>query len=147
MISVQKQDFNAMKLTKILLKKNNNVGAVSSFIGIVRNQNLGKKLISMKLEHYPGMTEKMLKEIEEEAYKRWRIIDSIILHRYGILKPEEQIVLVVTLSSHRIDAIESCHFLIDWLKTKGPFWKFEKTKNGGSWVDAKLSDNIAADKW
>ena len=105
------------------------------------------KLTSMKLEHYPAMTQKMLKEIETEAYKRWKIIDSVIVHRFGLLKPGDQIVLVATLSSHRIDAIESCHFLIDWLKTKGPFWKYEETRDGGSWVDAKLSDDMAAEKW
>ena len=147
MIKVQTQDFSLEKETRILLKKNNNVGAISSFIGIVRNKSKEKDLISMTLEHYPGMTEKMLQKIEDEALSRWKLLDSLIIHRYGELFPGENIVLVITLSKHRKDAINSCHFLIDWLKTKGPFWKFEKTKNSGHWVEALESDNLEEQKW
>ena len=130
-----------------LLNKNNYVGAISSFIGIVRNKAKEKDLISMTLDHYPGMTEKMLQKIEDEAISRWKLLDSLIIHRYGELFPGENIVLVITLSKHRKDAINSCHFLIDWLKTKGPFWKFEKTKNSGHWVEALDSDNLEEQKW
>ena len=101
----------------------------------------------MTLEHYSGMAEKMLQKIENEAISRWELLDSIIIHRYGALFPGDNIVLVITLSKHRKDAINSCHFLIDWLKTKGPFWKFEKTKSSGSWGEALDSDNIEEQKW
>ena len=147
MIKVQSEDFLVEKETKILLNKNNNVGAISSFIGIVRNKAKEKDLISMTLDHYPGMTEKMLQKIEDEALSRWKLLDSLIIHRYGELFPGDNIVLVVTLSKHRKDAINSCHFLIDWLKTKAPFWKFEKTKSSGHWVEALENDNLEELKW
>ena len=147
MIKVQTANFSLEEEVKTMLKKNDNVGAISSFIGIVRNKAKEKDLISMTLEHYPGMTEKMLQKIENEALSRWRLLDSLIIHRYGELFPGENIVLVITLSKHRKDAINSCHFLIDWLKTKGPFWKFEKTKNSGHWVEALDSDNLEEKKW
>ena len=147
MIKVQTANFSLEEEVKTMLKKNDNVGAISSFIGIVRNKAKEKDLISMTLEHYPGMTEKMLQKIENEALSRWRLLDSLIIHRHGELFPGENIVLVITLSKHRKDAINSCHFLIDWLKTKGPFWKFEKTKNSGHWVEALDSDNLEEQKW
>ena len=147
MIKVQTANFSLEEEVKTMLKKNDNVGAISSFIGIVRNKAKEKDLISMTLEHYPGMTEKMLKKIENEALSRWSLLDSLIIHRHGELFPGENIVLVITLSKHRKDAINSCHFLIDWLKTKGPFWKFEKTKNSGHLVEALDSDNLEEQKW
>ena len=147
MIKVQSENFSLEKETKNLLHKNNNVGAVSSFIGIVRDKAKEKDLISMTLEHYPGMTQNMLEKIEKQAYLRWRLLDSLIIHRYGELFPGDNIVLVITLSKHRKDAINACHFLIDWLKTKGPFWKYEKTKNSGHWVEALESDNLEEKKW
>ena len=128
MIKVQTQNFSIENEIDHLLQRNNNVGAISSFVGIVRNKFRDKDLISMTLEHYPGMTEKMLKKIEDEAISRWNLLDTLIIHRYGELFPGNNIVLVITLSKHRKDAISACHFLIDWLKTKGPFWKYEKTK-------------------
>ena len=147
MIKVQTANFSLEEEVKTMLKKNDNVGAISSFIGIVRNKAKEKDLISMTLEHYPGMTEKMLQKIENEALSRWRLLDSLIIHRHGELFPGENIVLVITLSKHRKDAINACHFLIDWLKTKGPFWKFEKTKNSGHWVKALDSDALEEKKW
>ena len=147
MIRVQKEDFFLDKEIKVLLSKNNNIGAISSFIGIVRNKAKDQDLVSMTLEHYPGMTERMLEKIETEALSRWKLLDSLIIHRYGELFPSENIVLVITLSKHRKDAINSCHFLIDWLKTRGPFWKYEKTKSSGHWVEALDSDNIEEQKW
>ena len=116
-------------------------------MGVVRNKFRDKDLISMTLEHYPGMTEKMLKKIEDEAISRWNLLDTLIIHRDGELFPGNNIVLVITLSKHRKDAISACHFLIDWLKTKGPFWKYEKTKNSGHWVEALESDNLEERKW
>ena len=147
MIKVQQNNFFLDQELKKLLTKNNNVGAIASFIGIVRNKAKDQELISMTLEHYPGMAERMLKKIEEEALRRWELLDTLIIHRYGELFPGDNIVLVVTLSKHRKEAIESCHFLIDWLKTKGPFWKFEKTKSSGHWVEALERDNIEEKKW
>ncbi len=147
MIKVQTQNFSIENEINQLLQRNNNVGAISSFVGIVRNKFRDKDLISMTLEHYPGMTEKMLKKIEDEAILRWNLLDTLIIHRYGELFPGNNIVLVITLSKHRKDAISACHFLIDWLKTKGPFWKYEKTKNSGHWVEALESDNLEERKW
>ena len=147
MIKVQAGNFSVEKEISNLLQRNKNVGAISSFIGIVRDKAKDKDLISMTLEHYPGMTEKMLKKIENEANNRWKLLDSLIIHRHGELFPGDNIVLVVTLSMHRQDAINGCHFLIDWLKTKGPFWKYEKSRTTGHWVKALKSDDLEEQKW
>ena len=101
----------------------------------------------MTLEHYPGMTEKQLQEIEQEAHRRWPLDASLIIHRYGRLEPGDRIVMVATASAHRQAAFQSCNFLMDWLKTKAPFWKLEETPQGPQWVDAKASDDVAADRW
>ena len=146
MIKVQKSDFDVSLEIKKITMNNKNIGGVGSFIGIVRDNN-DKKLQSMTLEHYPIMTEKMLEKINSEAKTRWKLIDSIIIHRYGKLYPGDQIVLVATFSRHRKDALEACEFLIDWLKTKAPFWKLESTNNGDNWVKEKISDLAAAKKW
>ena len=147
MIRVQKKDFSVEEEINLLSEKFLNIGAISSFIGIVRNKNIKDDLISMTLEHYPGMTEKMLQKIEKEALSRWNLIDTCIIHRYGELLPGDQIVLVITASEHRKEAVESCYFIIDWLKTKGPFWKYEKTKTNGHWVEAKEEDINEELKW
>ena len=147
MISVQKEDFSIDKEIFKIRNKFLNIGAISSFIGTVRDKRLDDKLISMTLEHYPGMTEKMIKKIEDIALKKWELLGTTIIHRYGELFPGEQIVLVITASKHRKEAVESCHFIIDWLKTKGPFWKYEKTKDTGFWVEAKESDLQEELKW
>ncbi len=147
MINVQKEDFSIEKEILKVRKEFKNIGAISSFIGTVRNKRLNEKLISMTLEHYPGMTEKMIKHIENIALKKWNLQGTNIIHRYGELFPGDQIVLVITASEHRKEAVESCHFIIDWLKTKGPFWKYEKTKAKGYWVDAKESDLQEELKW
>jgi len=146
MIKVQKSDFDISLEIKKITANNKNIGGVGSFIGIVRD-NDEKKLKSMTLEHYPIMTENMLEKINLEAKARWKLIDSIIIHRYGKLYPGDQIVLVATFSQHRKDALEACQFLIDWLKTKAPFWKLESTNNGENWVKEKNSDLKAANKW
>ena len=146
MIKVQKSDFDINLEIKKITANNKNIGGVGSFIGIVRDNN-DKNLKSMTLEHYPIMTEKMLEKINSEAKTRWKLIDSIIIHRYGKLYPGDQIVLVATFSRHRKDALEACEFLIDWLKTKAPFWKLESTNNGDEWVKEKNSDLAAAKKW
>lgn len=146
MIKVQENDFDINLEIKKITSHNKNIGGVGSFIGIVRG-NDDENLKSMTLEHYPIMTEKMLEKINLKAKKRWKLIDSLIIHRYGKLYPGDQIVLVATFSQHRKDALESCEFLIDWLKTKAPFWKLEETSIGKNWVKEKNSDLDAAKKW
>ena len=123
------------------------IGGLASFVGLVRETNEGERLVAMTLEHYPAMTEKRLAEIEAEARKRWPLQASLVIHRYGRLTPGERIVLVATASSHRQAALESCQFLIDWLKTQAPFWKLEETTAGDRWVAARESDDLAAQRW
>ena len=146
MIKVQEEDFDVNLEIKKITSHNKNIGGVGSFIGIVRG-NDDENLKSMTLEHYPIMTEKMLEKINSKARNRWKLIDSLIIHRYGKLYPGDQIVLVATFSQHRKDALEACEFLIDWLKTKAPFWKLEETSIGKNWVKEKNSDLDAAKKW
>ncbi len=147
MISVQKENFSVEEEIKKLRLNHGNVGAISTFIGVVRNKREDEDLVSMTLEYYPKMAIKLLKEIELLANSKWKLLDSLIIHRYGELFPGDNIVLVITLSKHRTEAINASHFLIDWLKTKGPFWKYEKTKNKGYWVEEKESDLKEERKW
>ena len=147
MIRVQREDFDVGAEIARLTEGRHDIGGVASFIGLVRDMAGGDKIGAMTLEHYPGMTEKKLAEIEAEANRRWQLEASLIIHRYGRLEPGERIVLVVTASSHRAAALESCQFLIDWLKTKAPFWKLEETPSGGQWVDARDADDAAARRW
>ncbi|MEE2662041.1 MAG: molybdenum cofactor biosynthesis protein MoaE [Pseudomonadota bacterium] len=147
MIRVQKEDFDiGIELSKVL-KSNTEIGGISSFVGIVREYFGDDQIKTMTLEHYPGMTEKTLHDLEIKARNRWDIKDVLIVHRYGTLEPGDQIVLVVTASSHREDALESCQFLIDWLKTDAPFWKLENRKSGLHWVSARTTDTDAASRW
>src|SRR5262245_25390553 len=138
-ISVQQKDFNAGLEIKAV-SKSNSIGAVASFIGLVRD-------VPMTLEHYPGMTERAIAKIVEEARGRWQVMDCTIIHRYGALKPNDQIVLVVVASAHRGDAFEACEFIMDYLKTRAPFWKKEQAGAGARWVEARASDDIAAERW
>jgi molybdopterin synthase catalytic subunit len=147
MIRVQREDFDVGAEIARLTEGRHGIGGVASFIGLVRDVAGGDTIGAMTLEHYPGMTEKKLAEIEAEANRRWTLEASLIIHRYGRLEPGERIVLVVTASSHRAAALESCQFLIDWLKTKAPFWKLEETPSGGKWVDARDADDTAARRW
>tara|TARA_Y100001968_G_scaffold281420_1_gene278672 strand:- start:535 stop:1029 length:495 start_codon:yes stop_codon:yes gene_type:complete len=150
-IRVQQEDFDVGTELQLLRVGKRDIGGVCSFIGLVREivslEESDKAICAMTLEHYPGMTERALKKIEAEALERWPLAASLIIHRYGKLKPGDQIVLVATASAHRKAAFEACHYLIDWLKTKAPFWKFEDTAEGGQWVDARNSDNVAAARW
>jgi molybdopterin synthase catalytic subunit len=123
------------------------VGAVASFIGLVRDVNEGSQVGGMTLEHYPGMTEKALDNIVAEAHDRWNIDDALVIHRVGTLEPGDQIVLVVVTSAHRGEAFQACEFLMDYLKTRAPFWKKERTPQGDRWVDARSSDDAAAERW
>ena len=142
-IRIQREDFDPGAEIAALTRGRSDIGGVTSFIGLVRDMAGGDKIASMTLEHYPGMTEKKLAEIEAEARRRWELDAVLIIHRYGRLEPGDRIVLVAAAASHRAAALESCAFLIDWLKTKAPFWKLEETPAGANWVDAKASDDEA----
>ncbi len=126
---------------------NPKIGAIASFVGVVRDLNEGADVAEMTLEHYPGMTEKALEKIVGEARARWDVYDALVVHRVGTLRPTDQIVLVVVASAHRGEAFQACEFLMDYLKTRAPFWKKEKTTEGGRWVDARTADDAAADRW
>lgn len=145
MIRVQEEDFDVGAEFARLTDGRTDVGGVASFVGIVRDA--AGAVNAMTLEHYPGMTERELGKIEAEARHRWPLQDVLIVHRYGRLAPGERIVLVLTASEHRGAALESCQFLIDWLKTKAPFWKLEEGESGGNWVEARQSDDTAAERW
>jgi molybdopterin synthase catalytic subunit len=147
MIRVQREDFDIGAELARLTSGRSDVGGLASFVGLVRDQANGQSLTAMTLEHYPGMTEKRLAEIEAEATRRWVLAGSLIIHRYGRLLPGERIVLVATAAAHRAAALESCQFLIDWLKTQAPFWKLEETSAGSSWVAARDADDEAAARW
>ena len=146
LIRVQTEDFDASELQRELLDDRNDVGAVASFIGLVRDLE-NAVLENMTLEHYPGMTEKALQAIAERACERWRVLDLAIVHRVGALEPGDQIVLVMVASAHRGDAFAACEFIMDYLKTEAPFWKKEKSGTGESWVEARNSDVAAQKKW
>ena len=147
MIRVQREDFDAGAELAALSRGNHRIGGVASFIGLVRDMGGGERVSAMTLEHYPGMTERRLAEIEAEARQRWPLDAVLIIHRYGRLEPGERIVLVAAASAHRQAAFDACQFLIDWLKTKAPFWKLEETPEGPRWVDAQPSDDEAAQRW
>ncbi len=147
MIRVQREDFDIGEEIAALTRGKATIGGVTSFVGLVRDMAGGEKISGMTLEHYPGMTEKQLAEIEAEAHRRWPLDAVLIVHRYGPLKPGDRIVLVATASAHRDAAFDACRFLIDWLKTKAPFWKLEETGTGARWVEAKASDDAAAERW
>ena len=147
MIRIQQEPFDAGAELAAMKAGRTDIGGTVMFLGSVRDLSGGQDVRAMTLEHYPGMTEKALASIEAEALQRWPIDASLIIHRYGRLEPGEDIVLVITASAHREAAFEACHFLIDWLKTKAPFWKLEENEAGASWVAAKDSDDAAAARW
>jgi molybdopterin synthase catalytic subunit len=147
MIRVQLEDFDVGAELAALTRDNSRVGGLTCFVGLVRDLAGGESIGAMTLEHYPGMTERQLQAIEEEARRRWPLDASLIIHRYGRLEPGDRIVLVATASSHRDAAFDSCRFLIDWLKTKAPFWKLEETPDGARWVEADAKDDTAAQRW
>ena len=128
-------------------KRNPKIGAVASFIGVVRDLNDGDSVSTLTLEHYPGMTEKSLEAIVQQAKERWDIYDALIVHRVGTMRPLDQIVLVIVTSAHRGESFQACEFLMDYLKTRAPFWKKEVTPEGERWVDARSSDDVAAKRW
>ena len=146
-VRVQTEDFDISAEIAALRRGNSKIGAIASFIGVVRDVNDGEAVSEMMLEHYPGMTEKSIEDIIAQARGRWNIIGALVIHRVGTLKPLDQIVLVIVTGGHRGDAFAACEFIMDYLKTRAPFWKKEKTNAGARWVDARESDDIAAERW
>jgi len=146
-VRVQEADFDVGAELAALRANDARVGALASFLGLVRDLNDGASVSEMTLEHYPGMTEKALEEIVAEARGRWELYDALVIHRVGPLKPCEQIVLVAVTSAHRGEAFAACEFIMDYLKTRAPFWKREATPDGGRWVDARETDDSAAARW
>ena len=147
MIRVQEADFDVGAEFARLTAGRTGIGGVAAFVGLVRDLTGGEATGAMTLEHYPGMTERQIAEIEAEARRRWPLEEVTIIHRHGRLEPGDRIVLVLTASAHREAALEACHFLIDWLKTKAPFWKREEAAGGERWVEARASDDLAAARW
>lgn len=147
MIRVQQEPFDAGAELQKLKAGKTDIGGTVMFLGTVRDLSDGAAVRAMTLEHYPGMTERALEEIDAEAHRRWPLDGSLIVHRFGRLEPGEDIVLVITVSAHRDAAFDACRFLIDWLKTKAPFWKLEENPQGATWVEAKDSDDEAAARW
>jgi molybdopterin synthase catalytic subunit len=145
-IRIQNEDFDITAVNRELLAGRSDVGAIASFIGLVRDLK-DDPLQQMTLEHYPGMTEKALQNIAAKAQERWKIIDLAIIHRVGALRPSDQIVLVSVLSTHRADAFDTCEFIMDYLKTEAPFWKKEVSSQGSKWVKSRKSDIFALKKW
>jgi molybdopterin synthase catalytic subunit len=146
-VRVQSEDFDIGRALEALTSGRRDVGALASFVGLVRDANDGSAVSGMTLEHYPGMTEKALEDICRQAQARWDLIDTLVIHRIGALKPGERIVLVGVTSAHRGDAFAACEFIMDYLKTRAPFWKREDTPGGARWVEARQSDDSSADRW
>ncbi len=146
-VKIQTADFEINAEIAALRKSNAKIGAVASFVGVVRDMNEGDSVSSMFLEHYPGMTERALEEIIEKAHARWDFFDALIIHRVGALAALDQIVFVAVTSAHRGEAFDACHFIMDFLKTDAPFWKREATPTGERWVEARASDDAAAARW
>src|SRR5258708_33159733 len=147
MIRVQREDFDIGQELERLSAGDQAMGGVASFVGLVRDMGGRERVSALRLEHYPGMTERKLAEIEAEANRRWPLANSLIIHRYGRLEPGDRIVLVATASPHREAALAACHFLIDWLKTDAPFWKSEETPQGERWVEGRADDDEAKRRW
>ncbi len=146
-VRIQETDFDLNAELTALRACDARIGALASFVGLVRDINDGAGVSEMTLEHYPGMTEKALEAIVDEAKTRWDIYGALVIHRVGPLKPCDQIVLVAVTSAHRGEAFAACEFIMDYLKTRAPFWKREATPDGARWVDARDSDDSAAERW
>jgi molybdopterin synthase catalytic subunit len=146
-VRIQTEDFDAGAEMARMRAGNPAIGAIASFVGVVRDVNEGDRVSEMTLEHYPGMTEKSIEEIVQQARGRWNVLDALVVHRVGRLEPTDQIVLVIVASGHRGDAFAACEFIMDYLKTRAPFWKKESTPQGSRWVDARATDDLAAERW
>ncbi|CAN5290672.1 molybdopterin synthase catalytic subunit MoaE [soil metagenome] len=146
-VSIQTGDFNLADEVDALRKGDKRVGAICTFTGTVRDRNDGLSVSSMELEHYPGMTEKAIEAMIDEAVARFDIFAARVIHRVGLLQPLDQVVMVAVTSAHRGESFRACEFLMDYLKTQAPFWKKEETPEGARWVDARVSDDVALAKW
>ena len=148
-VVIQAGDFDVSREIASLRAQNPGVGAVCSFVGTVRDRTIGTSgsISSMELEHYPGMTEKAIEAMIDAAHQRFDILGARVIHRIGLLKPLDQIVLVAVTSAHRGESFKACEFLMDYLKTQAPFWKKEQTEQGSRWVDARVTDDAALAKW
>ena len=146
-VAIQTEDFDLSTEVAQLRAANPGVGAVCSFVGTVRDRNDGQSVSTLALEHYPGMTEKAIEAMIDEAHQRFDILGARVIHRVGLLQPLDQIVLVVVISAHRGQSFQACEFLMDYLKTQAPFWKKEQTPQGARWVDARVSDDAALARW
>jgi molybdopterin synthase catalytic subunit len=146
-VSIQTQDFNLAMEVDALRQSDKRVGAVCTFTGTVRDRNDGLSVSSMELEHYPGMTEKAIEAMIDEALNRFDIFGARVVHRVGVLQPLDQVVMVAVTSAHRAESFQACEFLMDYLKTQAPFWKKEQTPEGARWVDARVTDDAALAKW
>ena len=146
-IAVQTEAFDLGAEVNAMSLGRTDIGAIASFVGLARDSNEGSGVQAMTLEHYPGMTEKALAKLVEEAKARWALLDVTVIHRVGRLLPGDPIVLVAVASSHRGEAFAACEFIMDYLKTRAPFWKKEETPQGERWVDARASDDTAAARW
>ncbi|MFC3683548.1 molybdopterin synthase catalytic subunit MoaE [Hydrogenophaga luteola] len=146
-VSIQTEDFDLSAEVARLRAGHKGVGAVCTFVGTVRDRNDGQSVSTLELEHYPGMTEKSIEQMIDEAFKRFDILGARVIHRVGLLQPLDQIVLVAVTSAHRGESFQACEFLMDYLKTQAPFWKKEQTPEGARWVDARVSDDAALAKW
>jgi molybdopterin synthase catalytic subunit len=146
-IVIQTEDFDVSTELHLLRKDLPGIGGINVFVGTVRDVHQGDVVAAMELEHYPGMTEKSLQDIVEQAKRRWDVLNATIIHRVGKLYPSDQIVLVAVASTHRGDAYSACEFMMDYLKTAAPFWKKETTPEGSRWVDARTSDEERLKKW
>lgn len=146
-VAVQSEDFDVNAELLALRNASRQVGAIASFVGLVRDINEGDQVATMELEHYPGMTEKSIQKIVDEAYQRWQVLGAKVIHRVGKLEPSDQIVFVAVSSMHRGDAFAACEFIMDYLKTQAPFWKREATPEGERWVEQRETDHQAAQRW
>lgn len=146
-VRIQSADFDVGVELAALRAGRRDIGALASFVGLVRDLNEGASVGAMTLEHYPGMTEKAIEAIVAEAGRRWQILDSVVIHRVGRLEPAEQIVLVAVAGAHRGEAFAACEFIMDYLKTRAPLWKKEETPQGPRWVEARAADDAAAGRW
>ncbi|HEV8552930.1 MAG TPA: molybdopterin synthase catalytic subunit MoaE [Casimicrobiaceae bacterium] len=146
-VRIQTEDFDVAREIAALRGGDARVGAVAAFVGLVRDLNDAAVVSTLTLEHYPGMTEKALARIVDEAKARWNVYDALVIHRVGELKPTDQIVLVVVTGAHRGEAFAACEFIMDYLKTRAPFWKKEQTPAGERWVEARASDDEKAARW
>ena len=146
-VHIQEAPFDAGAIIEAVHHANPKVGAVAAFVGLVRDVNEGSDVSELTLEHYPGMTERAIERICRDAAERWEVLDARVVHRVGTLRPTDPIVIVAVASGHRKDAFEACEFIMDFLKTRAPFWKKERTGSGERWVDARASDDEATARW